>query len=196
MQNYDGILVAVTNSAISITGNTIEIATGHSGRTPIRIEAASHVVVQDNTVTRPMSEGRCIFIYANGAHASDVAVVANTCNGGNYNQIDFDGAPRGDLSRITCSGNTCSGAGTGTSASCISIAETTGAVIFGNQCHASAAAALSIRSARMLNVHGNLFNSQGPTSVLAIGDCAGSVYAADNVQNGAIVDLAVGLLVL
>jgi hypothetical protein len=195
MAQYDGILVIVSKAKVSVAGNHIELLAGNSGGTPVRLQLASNVSVTSNVLTRPASDGRCIFVYASGGPVLAVAVSSNICTGGDYNQIDFYADNAGYFEGISCLDNTCSGAGRAETASCISVSAVDHARVSGNNCASDTAVTFYMRDATNLVVENNEFHSQGPTTVVASGSCAGSVYAASNAQNGAIDDLAAGLLV-
>jgi hypothetical protein len=195
MASYDGIVVIRSAAKISITGNTVQFPAGNIEGTPIRVESSSYVSVTANTLNRPPSEGRCIFVFANGFPSTDLTVSSNICSGGNYNQIDFTSGAGGYLERIVCSNNSCSDGGAAESAVCLGFAATTGAIVSGNYGSSTDAVAFYLDDAKDFQIRENTFNSEGSTSVIAKGSCDGSVYASSNLQNRAIVNLAVGLLV-
>jgi hypothetical protein len=193
MAHYDGILIVESAAQVIIIGNNVHLLSGNTEECPIRVELASQVTVKANILRRPPTDGRCILVYASGGAVADVTVSSNTCCGGNDSQIDFYSDEGGYFDQLLCFDNTCSGGGD--AASCISVAAVNGATVSGNNCTSAKGVTFYIRDARDLKVANNTFNSEGPVSVVASGACTGSVYAASNSQNGAILDSAVGLLV-
>jgi parallel beta-helix repeat protein len=175
--------------------NQVDFPAGGLG-TPIRVEAASTVTVDGNTLSRPTTEGRCILVYANGDNVTNPVITNNQCVGGNYSQIDFQAETAWTVNQVECTGNSCLGGGDGESANSISMRSAVGAVISDNTCESNAAPSLYLYDVQEARVSGNSFQSSGGVSVLAGGLCTGSDYAKDNVQNGEIVNTSIGLVIL
>ena len=125
--------------------------------------------------------------------AANVTVSGNTCLGGNYNQIDFLADLDGAFASLTCEGNLCTEGGVARSAVSINASSVRGGVIRGNRCNSVNAVALRLIDTVDCVISGNTFNSGGPVSVAASGDCHGTYYASDNKQNGKILNSAMGL---
>jgi len=193
MARYDGIILVLSQAEVTIVDNRVTLLAGNVEGTPIRVDTSSNVLVKANHVSRPTSDGRCILVYASGGIAANVTVSGNTCLGGNYNQIDFLADLDGAFASLTCEGNLCTEGGVARSAVSINASSVRGGVIRGNRCNSVNAVALRLIDTVDCVISGNTFNSGGPVSVAASGDCHGTYYASDNKQNGKILNSAMGL---
>ena len=195
IQSYDGILVAMSDAPIIIAGNTVRLLPGNVEGTPLRIEVSSRLRVHGNIFTRSDSEGRCVFVYANEGDISDVSISSNDCAGGNYCQIDFDGAGDGTLSKVVCSGNTCDAVTGNSLARCLSFRRTSGAIVSGNILRSGLSLAFYASDAKNFRIIGNSFGSGTEFAVWFDGNCENSFYAASNEAVGVVQVNGTGLLV-
>jgi hypothetical protein len=191
VSRYDGILVSVNEAQVVLSDNVVKLAAGNAAGTPIRIEDASNVHVEGNTLLRPADVGGCVFVYANATTVGDITVVANSCSGGAGMQLRFESSAGGRIERLECSENACSDGGV--DAIGLALIGVAGTRVAGNRCEGRSAPTLYLRDVRDVRLADNQLASEGSCSVLIEGDCRGSVYAASNVQTGGIVDRGSGM---
>jgi hypothetical protein len=195
MPTYDGILVVSSSGPINVCGNSVSLPSGNSGGTPIRVENSSNVNVNANSAAQPAhTNGRCIFVFANGVAVSQVTVSGNTCSGGNYSQIDFDrGQSGGSFTGIVCSGNNC--IGNGAVGNCIHIAWADRGVVVGNTCSANSQPAFGMTGSTNCRIAANVFGTTGTSGAACSGTCTGSFWDKSNFVTGTLTNTATGLTV-